>query len=105
MFGGPGAQGEGGPGNAFQEDESWKRHLEPVTPTYWLVAVRQNGNFELYSMPDFTLRCSAGFSQFCQSAITSVLIRLILLMGNWIQYFLACYEVKFLPVPYLSSDT
>jgi hypothetical protein len=27
------------------------------------------------------------------------------LMGNWIQYFLACYEVKFLPVPYLSSDT
>jgi hypothetical protein len=64
MFGGPGAQGEGGPGNAFQEDESWKRHLEPVTPTYWLVAVRQNGNFELYSMPDFTLRCSTGFSQF-----------------------------------------
>jgi hypothetical protein len=94
MFGGPGAQGEGGPGNAFQEDESWKRHLEPVTPTYWLVAVRQNGNFELYSMPDFTLRCSEGFSQFFQSAITSVLIRLILLLRNRIRYFFYRYWVK-----------
>ena len=54
MFGGPAAKE--GPRDAFQEDDSWKRHLEPVTPTYWLVAVRQNGNFELYSMPDFTLR-------------------------------------------------
>jgi hypothetical protein len=54
MFGGPAAKD--GSRDAFQEDDSWKRHLEPVTPTYWLVAVRQNGNFELYSMPDFTLR-------------------------------------------------
>jgi hypothetical protein len=26
-----------------------------VPPTYWFVTVRANGNFELYSLPDFTL--------------------------------------------------
>jgi len=39
-----------------QPDESWRRHLEPVKTTYWFLAIRQNGNFELYSVPDFTLR-------------------------------------------------
>ncbi|XP_023327813.1 cleavage and polyadenylation specificity factor subunit 1 [Eurytemora carolleeae] len=37
-------------------DEGWRKHLEPVKITYWCVGVRQNGNFELYSVPDFTLR-------------------------------------------------
>ena len=39
-----------------EEEEPWARHRDPVTPTYWLVAVRENGNFELYSVPDFSLR-------------------------------------------------
>lgn len=39
-----------------EERETWRRHLDPVTPTYWLVTVRSNGNFEMYSVPDFTLR-------------------------------------------------
>merc|ERR1719427_218227 len=39
-----------------EEEEPWMRHLDPVTPTYWLVAIRENGNFELYSIPDFSLR-------------------------------------------------
>jgi len=47
----------GGPVDQSQEEEEpWMRHLDPVTPTYWLVAVRENGNFELYSIPDFSLR-------------------------------------------------
>ena len=37
-------------------DEGWRKHLETVKITYWCVGVRQNGNFELYSVPDFTLR-------------------------------------------------
>ena len=38
------------------EEEPWRRHLEPVTPTFWLVGIRESGNFELYSVPDFSLR-------------------------------------------------
>ena len=33
------------------------KYLDTVTPTYyWLVGVRENGNMELYSLPDFSLR-------------------------------------------------
>ena len=30
-----------------EEEEPWMRHLDEVTPTYWLVGVRENGNMEL----------------------------------------------------------
>jgi len=39
-----------------EADEAWRRHLEPVKKSFWFVAIRENGNFELYSVPDFTLR-------------------------------------------------
>ena len=39
-----------------EEGEGWQRHLRIAPPTYWLVTVRANGNLELYSVPDFTLR-------------------------------------------------
>ena len=39
-----------------EEEEAWRRHLEESPHTFWLVAVRENGNLELYSVPDFTLR-------------------------------------------------
>lgn len=43
-------------GKEDEDDEPWRRHMEPVAPTYWLAGVRQNGNFELYSVGDFALR-------------------------------------------------
>ena len=38
------------------EEEGWRRHLRSSPATYWLATVRANGNLELYSVPDFTLR-------------------------------------------------
>eukprot|EP00092_Neocalanus_flemingeri_P020040 GFUD01021700.1.p1 GENE.GFUD01021700.1~~GFUD01021700.1.p1 ORF type:complete len:1406 (+),score=514.90 GFUD01021700.1:53-4270(+) len=51
VFGGAGVADQG-----CEEEEPWRRHLEQVTATYWLVGVRESGNFELYSVPDFSLR-------------------------------------------------
>jgi len=39
-----------------KEQESWQRYFDQVKKTFWLVTLRQNGNLELYSVPDFTLR-------------------------------------------------
>ena len=39
-----------------KEEEGWRKHFDPVKTTFWFIGVRQNGNFELYSVPDFTLR-------------------------------------------------
>ena len=40
-----------------EEEEEWyQRHFRPISSTFWLCGVKQNGNLELYSMPDFTLR-------------------------------------------------
>lgn len=33
----------------------WKKWQKDVRPTYWLVGVRENGNLELYTLPDFRL--------------------------------------------------
>ncbi|XP_072946288.1 cleavage and polyadenylation specificity factor subunit 1 [Epargyreus clarus] len=33
----------------------WKRHLADAKPTYWLFVVRDNGNLELYSLPEMRL--------------------------------------------------
>ncbi|XP_055533699.1 cleavage and polyadenylation specificity factor subunit 1 [Wyeomyia smithii] len=33
----------------------WRKFMQPVKPTYWLFAVRDNGNLEIYSMPDLKL--------------------------------------------------
>ena len=38
-----------------EEEEPWMRHLDEVTPTYWLVGVSENGDMELYSVQDFSL--------------------------------------------------
>merc|ERR1719228_259456 len=41
---------------SFEEEEQWRKYLEDVPPTFWMVAVRENGNLEIYSVPDFTVR-------------------------------------------------
>ena len=51
-----GVSGPGGADKSFEEEESWRRHLEEVAPTFWLAGVRDSGNLELYSVPDFTVR-------------------------------------------------
>ncbi|XP_021710072.1 cleavage and polyadenylation specificity factor subunit 1 [Aedes aegypti] len=33
----------------------WRKFMQPVKPTFWLYAVRDNGNLEIYSMPDLKL--------------------------------------------------
>ncbi|KAJ0171666.1 hypothetical protein K1T71_012429 [Dendrolimus kikuchii] len=33
----------------------WKRHLHEAKPTYWLFCVRNNGNMEIYSLPEMRL--------------------------------------------------
>ena len=46
----------GGPDKSTEEEEEgWRKHLEVVAPTFWLVGVRENGDLELYSVPDFKL--------------------------------------------------
>jgi len=39
-----------------EANEGWRKHFEPKKTTFWFIGIRQNGNFELYSVPDFTLR-------------------------------------------------
>jgi cleavage and polyadenylation specificity factor subunit 1 len=33
----------------------WRRMMQIVKPTYWLLVTRDNGNLEIYSMPDLKL--------------------------------------------------
>jgi len=33
----------------------WRRLLQVFKPTYWLFVIRDNGNMEIYSMPDMKL--------------------------------------------------
>ncbi|KAI5632706.1 mono-functional DNA-alkylating methyl methanesulfonate n-term domain-containing protein [Phthorimaea operculella] len=33
----------------------WKKYLQEVKPTYWLFVVRNNGNLEIYSLPEMRL--------------------------------------------------
>jgi cleavage and polyadenylation specificity factor subunit 1 len=33
----------------------WRRMMQAVKPTYWLLVTRDNGNLEIYSMPDLKL--------------------------------------------------
>ncbi|XP_058460280.1 cleavage and polyadenylation specificity factor subunit 1 [Malaya genurostris] len=33
----------------------WRKYMQPIKTTYWLFAVRDNGNMEIYSMPDLKL--------------------------------------------------
>lgn len=33
----------------------WRRLMQTVKPSYWLLASRENGNLEIYSMPDLKL--------------------------------------------------
>lgn len=33
----------------------WRRYLVPIKPTFWLLVTRDNGNLEIYSMPDLKL--------------------------------------------------
>ncbi|XP_035792501.1 cleavage and polyadenylation specificity factor subunit 1-like [Anopheles albimanus] len=40
-----------GGGNA----DFWLKYMQQVKPTYWLLAARDNGNLEIYSMPDLKL--------------------------------------------------
>lgn len=33
----------------------WRRLIQPSKPTYWLAVARDNGNLEIYFMPDMKL--------------------------------------------------
>lgn len=38
-----------------QRSDWWRRFLLPVKPSYWLLVTRDNGNLEIYSVPDLKL--------------------------------------------------
>lgn len=38
-----------------QRSDWWRRFLLPIKPSYWLIVIRENGNFEIYSVPDLKL--------------------------------------------------
>lgn len=42
------------PSNAKKTDW-WKRQIQPRKPSFWLFAIRDNGNMEIYFMPDMKL--------------------------------------------------
>ena len=33
----------------------WKKWQKEMRPTYWLVGIREDGNLEIYTLPDFRL--------------------------------------------------
>jgi cleavage and polyadenylation specificity factor subunit 1 len=33
----------------------WHKYLQEVKPTYWILLTRDNGNLEIYTLPDFRL--------------------------------------------------
>jgi cleavage and polyadenylation specificity factor subunit 1 len=38
-----------------QRSDWWRRFLQPIKPSYWMTVIRDNGNLEIYSVPDLTL--------------------------------------------------
>ncbi|GAB0099522.1 Cleavage and polyadenylation specificity factor subunit 1 [Sergentomyia squamirostris] len=42
-------------GSKMKGSDWWRRYLQTSKPTYWLLVTRNNGNFEIYSMPDLKL--------------------------------------------------
>lgn len=38
-----------------QRSDWWRRFLKPVKPSYWLFLIRENGNLEIYNVPDLKL--------------------------------------------------
>lgn len=42
------------PSNTKKSDW-WRRHIQPKTPKFWLFVIRDNGNMEIYFMPDMKL--------------------------------------------------
>lgn len=42
------------PSNTKKSDW-WKRQIQPKKPTFWLFVIRDNGNMEIYFMPDMKL--------------------------------------------------
>ncbi|KAI8423472.1 hypothetical protein MSG28_012593 [Choristoneura fumiferana] len=43
------------PGVPRRVSRWWKRHLAELKPSYWLFVVRNNGNLEIYSLPEMRL--------------------------------------------------
>lgn len=43
------------PGVPRRMSRWWKKYLQEVKPTYWLFCVRDNGNLEIYSLPEMRL--------------------------------------------------
>lgn len=41
--------------NIFVFIHRWKKYLQEVKPSYWVLIVRDNGSLEIYSLPDFRL--------------------------------------------------
>lgn len=39
----------------FNDIYRWKKYMHPIKPTFWLFLTRDNGHFEIYSIPDFQL--------------------------------------------------
>lgn len=42
------------PSNTRKSDW-WRRHIQPKKPSFWLFVIRDNGNMEIYFMPDMKL--------------------------------------------------
>lgn len=42
------------PSNTKKSDR-WRRFLQPKKPSFWLFVIRDNGNMEIYFMPDMKL--------------------------------------------------
>lgn len=42
------------PSNTKKSDW-WRRHIQPKKPSFWLFVIRDNGNMEIYFMPDMKL--------------------------------------------------
>lgn len=43
-------------GTAAEKDTLWwKKYLQEVKPSYWVFIARENGNLEIYTLPDFRL--------------------------------------------------
>lgn len=38
-----------------KKSDWWRRHMQPKKPSYWLFVIRDNGNMEIYFMPDMKL--------------------------------------------------
>ncbi|CAB4055468.1 CPSF1 [Lepeophtheirus salmonis] len=44
--------------NSKDKKSNWNRHFTTVQPSFWALGIRDNGDLEIYSLPNFTLKFS-----------------------------------------------